>query len=42
MKLSAAIALAYTVKKPHNNNILPNITDKKAAKAVARAVIKSK
>jgi len=42
MKLSAAIALAYVVKKPHKNNILPNITDKRAVKAIARAVIKSK
>jgi len=42
MKLSAAIALAYTVKKPHKNNILPNVTDKRAVKAIARAVIMSK
>ncbi len=38
MKISAAIALAYTVKRPNKNKILPNVTDKKAVRAIARAV----
>jgi len=42
MKISAAIALAYTVKKPRNNNILPNITDKKTVTAIAKSITKTK
>ncbi|PIR13516.1 NAD-dependent malic enzyme [Candidatus Falkowbacteria bacterium CG11_big_fil_rev_8_21_14_0_20_39_10] len=42
MKLSAAVSLAYTVKKPNRNNILPKITDKKAVKAIAEAVRKNR
>ncbi len=38
MKISAAIAIAYSVK-PTINNILPKITDKKVVKAVAKAII---
>jgi len=40
MKISAAIALAYTVKRPTKNNILPNVTDKKAVFAIAKAINK--
>lgn len=40
MKISAAIALAYTVKKPTSNNILPKVTDKKAVTAIAKAIRK--
>ncbi len=39
MKLSAAIALAYTVKKPNKNRILPSVSDKKAVKAIASAIV---
>ena len=42
MKKSAAIALAYMIKKPHKNNILPNIMDKKVVKAIVRAIAKNK
>jgi malate dehydrogenase (oxaloacetate-decarboxylating) len=35
MKLGAAVALAYTLKKPNKNNILPKVSDKKAVKAIA-------
>ncbi len=38
MKLLASLALAYTIKKPTKNRILPNVTDKKAVKAIARAI----
>ncbi|MCK5211407.1 NADP-dependent malic enzyme [Candidatus Parcubacteria bacterium] len=38
MKLSAAIALAYTVKKPTKNKIVPNITEKSVVKAIAKAI----
>jgi len=38
MKISAAIALAYSVKKPKNNSIVPNITDKKVVKIIANAI----
>ena len=38
MKLSAAVALAYCVKKPTKTNILPKVTDKLVVKAIARAV----
>jgi malate dehydrogenase (oxaloacetate-decarboxylating) len=38
MKTSAAIALAYTVKKPTVDNILPSVTDKKAVLAIAKAM----
>ncbi|MDA3839514.1 MAG: NADP-dependent malic enzyme [Patescibacteria group bacterium] len=42
MKISAAIALAYTVKTPSKNNILPNVTDKKAVISIAKAISKKK
>ncbi len=38
MKLKAAIALAYVVKKSSKNKILPNVTSKEAVKAIARAI----
>ena len=38
MKLAAALALACSVKRPTVNKILPNITDKKVVKTVARTV----
>ena len=38
MKLNAAINLAYSIKKPTKNKILPNITDKKVVKNIAKAV----
>jgi malate dehydrogenase (oxaloacetate-decarboxylating) len=41
MKVSAAIALAYTVKNPTKSKILPNITEKKVVKAIAKAIIQS-
>ncbi len=41
MKLSAAVSLAYTVKKPTKTNILPKVTDKKAVRAIAGAINKS-
>ncbi len=42
MKISAAIALAYTVKKPTKNNILPKVTDKRAVTSIAKAISKKK
>lgn len=42
MKISAAIALAYTVKKPTKNNILPKVTDKKAVISISKAIGKKK
>ena len=42
MKISAAIALAYTIKTPTKNNILPKITDKKAVASIASAINKKK
>ncbi len=39
MKISAAIALAYSIK-PSKHKILPNVTDKKIVKAIARTIIK--
>jgi len=39
MKISSAIALAYSVKKPTVDKILPNITEKKVVKIIARAII---
>ena len=41
MKLSAAIAISYTVK-PSKNKILPNITDKRVVDAISRTIIKKK
>jgi len=38
MKASAAIALAYTIKKPTKSRILPNIKDKNVVKAIAEAI----
>ncbi len=40
MKTSAAIALAYSIKKPNKNKILPSITDKNAVKAISTAIAK--
>jgi len=42
LKTSAAIALAYTIKKPTKDKILPNITDKNVVKTISSAIIKSK
>ncbi len=42
MKLSAAISLAYLIKKPNKNNILPKVTDKKAVQAIAGAISSKK
>ncbi len=38
MKVSAAIAIAYSIKKPTKNNLLPKVTDKKVVKAIANAI----
>ncbi len=38
MKLSAALALAYTVKKPTKNKIVPNITEKSVVSAIAVSI----
>ncbi len=40
MKLSASLALAFLIKKPTKNNIIPKVTDRRAVEAVARAVSK--
>jgi len=40
MKLSSALALAYVVKKPNKNNLLPKVTDKKAVEAIRSVLIK--
>jgi malate dehydrogenase (oxaloacetate-decarboxylating) len=42
MKISAALAIAYSVKKPNKDNILPKITDKKVVKAIAEVIKKKK
>lgn len=42
MKIAAATSLAYVVKKPTINKILPNITSKKAVLAIARSVTTKK
>lgn len=42
MKISAAIALARSVKKPTNHKILPDITDKTAVKVISRALARYK
>ena len=42
MKIAAATSLAYTVKKPNKNNILPKITSKNAVQAIAKAIIAKK
>lgn len=42
MKIRAAIALAYTIKKPTKSKILPKITDKKIVKAISEAIAKTK
>ncbi len=39
MKLSAAEAIANSVKKPHKNKILPKVTDKSVVKLIAKAVM---
>lgn len=41
MKLKAAGALAKTIKRPNKNNILPNITNKIAVKAIADSIKKA-
>jgi len=41
MKLSAALSLAYCLKNPNKNYILPKITDKNAVKAISRAIKKN-
>jgi len=38
MKLKAAIALAYVIKKPNKNKILPSVTSQDAVKAIAQAI----
>ena len=42
MKISAAISLAYLIKAPKKNNILPKVTDKKAVQAIAGAISSKK
>jgi len=42
MKISAAIALAYTVKRPTKNNILPKVSDKRAVSSIAKAINKKR
>lgn len=42
MKLSAAISLAYLIKEPNKNKILPNVSDKNAVKAIAKAISSKK
>lgn len=42
MKLSAAVAIAYSVKNPTKNKILPKVTDKKVVKLIAQAVMSAK
>jgi malic enzyme len=41
IKVAAAVALAYSVK-PKKDKLLPLVTDKKAVKAIARAVVGNK
>ncbi len=38
MKISAAIALAYVVKKPTENKILPKVTSRDAVRTIASAI----
>jgi malate dehydrogenase (oxaloacetate-decarboxylating) len=38
MKLRAAIALAYVVKRPSKNKILPKVNSKKAVEAIAKSI----
>ncbi|OGF25498.1 malate dehydrogenase [Candidatus Falkowbacteria bacterium RIFOXYB2_FULL_34_18] len=38
MKLRAALALAFTVKKPNKNMILPKVNNKKAVLAIAKSI----
>lgn len=40
MKLRAALALAFVVKKPNRNMILPKVNSKKAVLAIAKSIIK--
>lgn len=42
MKLAAAIALAYVIKKPNRNRLLPSVTDRRAVTAIAKAVMSKK
>ncbi len=39
IKISVAIALAYSIKKPSRNKILPKITDKKVVDIITRAIV---
>lgn len=39
MKVSAAIAIAYMLKNPTKNNILPKVTNKKVVDAIADAIL---
>ncbi|MCK5416435.1 NADP-dependent malic enzyme [Candidatus Parcubacteria bacterium] len=40
MKISASIALAYSVNKPNKDKILPKVTSKEAVQAIANAINK--
>ncbi|MCK5358429.1 MAG: NADP-dependent malic enzyme [Elusimicrobiales bacterium] len=42
MKLAVALAIAYNVKKPNRNRIVPKITEKIIVKAIARAIKSNK
>ncbi|MEA3398699.1 MAG: malic enzyme-like NAD(P)-binding protein, partial [Patescibacteria group bacterium] len=42
IKLAAAVAIAYSVRRLAKNNILPKINDKKIVAAIANVVIKNK
>ena len=42
MKLATATSLAYIIKRPSKNKILPKITDKTAVKAIANSIKNSK
>ena len=42
MMIGAAIALAYTIKKPNIKKILPNITNKNSVSAIAKATCAKK
>lgn len=42
MKIAAAIAIAYLVKKPNANKIIPNITEKQVVLAIVKAIVAKK
>ena len=42
MKLKAALAIAYSIKKPTKDNILPKVTDKKVVKNIAEVIKQSR